>query len=186
MSLLSLITPKQMVNRIWEVDPAALARAGIRGLVLDLDNTLSEWNRAEFVEGVEGWLAKAREAGLALCIASNTSGAGRVQAMAQQIGAHCIVRAGKPRRRAYLRAAESMGTSPETTAVIGDQVFTDILGGNRAGMTTILVRPFNFRDFPATKLMRIAEWILLGVLRRRAGGVGEESGNPCAKRPPSG
>jgi len=168
MSLLSLLTPKQIVNRIWEVDPAALAGAGVRGLVLDLDNTLTEWNRPQFVAGVQDWLAAARQAGLGLCIASNAAGESRVQALADRVGAHCIVRAGKPRRGAYLRAAERMGTSPQSTAVIGDQIFTDILGGNRAGMTTILVRPFNRRDFPATKVMRVLEWFVLRWLARRA------------------
>jgi len=174
MALLSLLAPDRMVQRIWELDPEGLVRSGIRGLVLDVDNTLTEWNRPQLVAGVEEWLAAARRAGLALCIASNASGEGRVAALAEQIGAGYVVRAGKPRRRAYLRAAERMGTTPETTAVIGDQIFTDTLGGNRAGMTTVLVRPFNRRDFPATKVMRLAEWVVLRLLARGGRGAGRD------------
>ena len=75
-------------------------------------------------------------------------------------------KAGKPRRRAFLRALEVMGSSAEETAVIGDQVFTDILGGNRMGLFTILVVPINKREFIGTRVMRKFEIMVLREIRK--------------------
>jgi len=72
-----------------------------------------------------------------------------------------IARARKPRRRSFRRAMELMGTKPETTAVIGDQLFTDMLGGNRLGLFTILVTPISKEEFIGTRFMRFLEKLIL-------------------------
>jgi hypothetical protein len=102
-----------------------------------------------------------------VCIASNARSKTRVSAIADEIGAQWLAPAGKPSRRGLRRAMELLGTEATTTALVGDQLFTDVMGGNRAGLFTILVRPLSGRDFPPTKIMRLLEWF---VLRRLRGG----------------
>ena len=166
--MLDLLRPDMMATAIWEISPQQLRRRGIEGLILDLDNTIVDWNGNQVREEVRRWAERARQAGLRLCIASNARRKARVSAIAEEIGAMWLAPAGKPSRRGLRRAMEMLGTAPEGTALIGDQLFTDVVGGNRLGLFTILVRPLSGRDFPLTKIMRMLEWL---VLRRlRAGG----------------
>jgi len=155
-----MLRPNLRVERVWDVDLASLRARGIKGLILDLDNTLVDWNRWEVRDRVKRWAQEARRAGMRCCIASNTRSVDRTKAVAEQVGAQWITSAGKPRRKGCLRAMESMGTAPPETAVIGDQIFTDILAGNRLGLATILVGPLSSVDFPGTKIARLLERLL--------------------------
>lgn len=139
--------------------PLALLKArGIRGLIIDLDNTVTEWGRATLDRGVRRWFADLKEQGIKACLVSNNR-SNRVKKVADALGIPGISRAGKPRRRAFRQAMAVMDTEAGGTAVIGDQVFTDILGGNRLGMYTILVMPINSREFIGTRMMRHVERI---------------------------
>ena len=160
------LRPDAHLRGVAEIPLAALLARGIRGIALDLDNTIVAWNGGRVPPAVGAWLAEARAAGIALCIVSNAHRPARVQRVAEAIGAHWVARAGKPSRRAFREAMRRMGTKPEETAVIGDQVFTDVWGGNRAGLHTILVDPLTARDFPMTKLSRWAERLLFALWRR--------------------
>ena len=165
--MLDLLRPDMMVEAIWDIDVERLRQRGIEGLIVDLDNTIVDWNRNHVREDVRRWLRAAQRAGLRVCIASNARSQVRVSAIAQEIGAQWLAPAGKPSRRGLRRALEMLDTRPQTTALVGDQLFTDVMGGNRAGLFTILVRPLSGRDFPPTKIMRLLEWF---VLRRLRGG----------------
>jgi hypothetical protein len=164
--MLELLRPDMMVTAIWEINPEKLRQGGIAGVILDLDNTIVDWNRSRVREEVRCWAERARQAGLGLCIASNARGRVRVAAIAEEIGATWLAPAGKPSRRGLRRALEMLGTTVESTALVGDQIFTDVMGGNRLGLFTILVRPLSGRDFPATRIMRILEWFVLRRLHR--------------------
>ena len=155
-----MLRPNLRAERVWDVDPKMLRARGIRGLVLDLDNTIVDWNRWELRDQVKQWAQEARRAGMRCCITSNTRGVDRIKAVADQMGAQWMANAGKPRRRACLRAMELMGTAPPETAVIGDQIFTDVLAGNRLGLVTILVGALSRADFPGTKIARLLERML--------------------------
>lgn len=150
-----------MVDAIWSVALEGLRARGIRGVIVDLDNTLVAWNRYQVPREVVDWARRAGEQGIQLCICSNTRQIERVQEVADRIGAIYVALAGKPTSRGFRRAMRMMGTSPRTTALIGDQIFTDIMGGNRLGLTTILVKPLSRRDFLATKFSRLLEWLVL-------------------------
>jgi len=164
--MLKLLRPDMLADAIWEIDLAELRQRGIEGVILDLDNTIVDWNRSEVREEVRRWAGRARQAGLRLCIASNARGRARVAAIAEEIGATWLAPAGKPSRRGLRRAMAMLGTIPDATAVVGDQVFTDVMGGNRLGLFTILVRPLSGRDFAGTRIMRIFEWFVMRWLRR--------------------
>lgn len=158
-----LLAPWRLAGAIWELDPNALLAAGIRGLILDLDNTLVDWNESYVRPEVRTWLARARETGLQLCLASNSIWGRRVRAVGAELGLPVVTRACKPFPVAFRRAMRVMGTTPESTCAIGDQVFTDLAGAQWLGLKTVLLQPLSSRESPHTQLIRRIE----APLRRR-------------------
>ncbi|BCV21820.1 YqeG family HAD IIIA-type phosphatase [Moorella sp. Hama-1] len=156
MTTIKLLQPDLYVRSLCDIPLALLKDQGIRGLIIDLDNTVTEWGRATLDRGVRRWFADLKEQGIKACLVSNNRSS-RVKKVADALGIPGISRAGKPRRRAFRQAMAVMDTKTGSTAVIGDQVFTDILGGNRLGMYTILVMPINSREFFGTRMMRHVE-----------------------------
>jgi HAD superfamily phosphatase (TIGR01668 family) len=142
-----------------------LKKSKIKAFIFDLDNTVTEWNSNDLSQEVMDWFSLLKEYGFKACILSN-NGAQRVLKVAQQLELPFIHRAKKPRRSAFFRAVDLMQVAPEEVAVIGDQIFTDVLGGNRAGLYTILVRPLNHREFIGTKFSRGMEVLVLHRLRK--------------------
>lgn len=151
--------PASQVNTVYDIDLAALLVRGIQGIILDLDNTIVPWGARQAPAELLRWVASARAMGLHLCIVSNNRGS-RVRALAAALGLPAVTGALKPRRGAIRRALSVMGTTPVTTALVGDQLFTDILGGNRLGLHTILVRPQGRREFFLTRATRFLERIV--------------------------
>jgi len=158
------LRPAACHETIYDVDPRQLTARGVRGLILDLDNTLVPWGVREAPGALEGWVRGARAAGLQLCIVSNNGGS-RVTALAGALGVPVLTGARKPLPGKLRRALVLMGTTAETTALVGDQVFTDVLGGNGLGLYTILVRPQSGREFVLTRLVRVVERVVLRGLR---------------------
>ncbi|HEV2440283.1 MAG TPA: YqeG family HAD IIIA-type phosphatase [bacterium] len=163
------LRPDAEVDSIYAIDPAALRARGIRGVILDLDNTMVPWGAWDVPAALGPWIAAARAVDLRLCIVSNNAGA-RVAHLAEALELPAVTGAWKPRRGALRRALRMMGTAPDATALVGDQVFTDVLGGNRLGLHTILVHPQSGREFPLTRLTRLAERVAVGLRRRRLHG----------------
>ncbi|PRR69934.1 YqeG family HAD IIIA-type phosphatase [Neomoorella humiferrea] len=157
--MLKLLQPDLYVRSLRDIPLAALKARGIRGLIIDLDNTVTEWGRATLDREVYQWFMDLKKQGLRACLVSNNRDE-RVKKIASHLGIPGISRAGKPRRRAFYQAMAVMETAVGNTAVIGDQVFTDVLGGNRLGLFTILVMPINKREFFGTRLMRQLEKLI--------------------------
>ncbi|MDH7577848.1 MAG: YqeG family HAD IIIA-type phosphatase [Bacillota bacterium] len=158
----NLLRPKKIYNSLVEIPLDDLLRTGIRGMIIDLDNTLTEWRNPVISQKTVTWLELAKSMGFQVCFVSNNSTM-RVQEVAQKVGVPFVARAQKPRRWSFMCALEIMGTRAEETAVIGDQIFTDVLGGNRAGLYTILVTPISKREFFGTRLVRLLERLILRV-----------------------
>lgn len=152
--------PCLFVDALEDIDLARLWRLGIRGLIVDLDNTLVAWNAYDLPERIARWVAKAKEQGFAICIVSNALEE-RVAYFSRLLAIPGISKARKPRRGAFRIALETLGLQRNQVAVIGDQVFTDVLGGNRLGLYTILVRPISRREFFLTRLGRFFERLVL-------------------------
>lgn len=164
--MLKKVTPDLVLNSIYDLDLAFLKKKGIKGIITDLDNTLVVWNVCQVEEPLEKWLFAVKEADFKLCILSNNS-SGRVDDFAAKIGVPAVSKAVKPRRIGFRRALKQMGLKASETAVLGDQLFTDILGGNRAGLFTILVTPLSQKEFIGTRLVRQVERILLRKLKKK-------------------
>jgi len=167
LSIFKLLYPKLYVSSLFEINVNDLYKAGIRGILFDLDNTIIPQNADVFSDEVCSWLKEIRSRNLKACIISNNN-AKRVSKLAGELDLPAICYAIKPRCKPFRKALELLGTYPEQTAVIGDQIFTDILGGNRLGMFTILVAPMNGKEFWATRLIsRQLEKIVLNLFKKQ-------------------
>ena len=161
-------TPTVVVARIDDITPDRLASLGIRAIITDLDNTLVPWRRYNIAEGVVEWLADLEKHGIKIVIASNTLHEGRLRHLAETMNIPFVDRVRKPFVGGFLRAMQLMGTTVQETAVVGDQIFTDVLCGNRLGITTILLRPpLAKEEFISTRLLRNVERFLIGRLQKR-------------------
>lgn len=155
--IIDFLTPDDYHPRVETITPCLLLARGIKGVIIDLDNTIVIWNDNFLRESVREWISLLKEAQIRICIASNSSNIERVQAIADDLSIPMLCRSAKPFRPSFLKAMRVLGTETDNTAVVGDQLFTDILGGNRLGLHTILVSPLSERDFVATRFMRIIE-----------------------------
>lgn len=164
--LLSKLFPDIYVDTILDVPLADLKVRGIKGFIIDLDNTTTHWNSNQLTPEVMEWFENLKDLGLKACFLSN-NGEERVLGVAGGLAVPYVFRAQKPRRGGYRRAMQVMGTTAAETAVIGDQIYTDILGGNRAGLFTILVKPIHHREFMGTKISRMFERPVLWRIRRK-------------------
>ncbi len=151
-----LLIPDQHLNNIFEIDTGYLKSLGIKGIITDMDNTLVSWSDRTVYPQLVDWFAGLKSEGFKLFIVSNNS-KDRGGKLAREVDIPAIWYAVKPRRRAFRKALEQMGLTPGETAVVGDQIFTDVLGGNRLGLHTILVTPISEKEFFWTKLTRMVE-----------------------------
>ena len=150
------LTPTFQYNSVLELSPGWLHRQGVKGLILDMDNTIALHNENTVLPGLEDWLGALRAAGIAVTVLSNNDEE-RVKPLADRLQIGYVHSAGKPRRRGYFAAMGRMGTGPENTLMAGDQLFTDIWGASRAGLRTVLVTPIAERETALIKLKRILE-----------------------------
>lgn len=164
--MLSILCPSEFKESVFDIDLEGLRARGIKGIIVDLDNTLVRWDSSAVPETLLQWIQQLQENGFKACIVSNNASE-RVTAFAKAAGIPGIPNASKPRRRSFRLALRIMGTTEGETAVVGDQLFTDILGGNRLGMFTILVPPVSRKELPTTRFMRGLERILLILFRKR-------------------
>ena len=165
--MLENIRPHRIITRLVDIDCDELAARGIRGVLLDLDNTLTPWRSIVIAPDVERWVGRLRQAGLTACIVSNAATARRVRPVAERLGLPWVTRALKPLRRGFLRGMRLMGTTPDTTAMVGDQLFTDIYGANRLSLYIILVDPLSPREALLTKLLQRPLERLLGRIAKQ-------------------
>jgi HAD superfamily phosphatase (TIGR01668 family) len=159
-NMLEKLKPKLYVDSIFYLDLDQLKKLNIGGFIIDIDNTLVEWEEKTASERVKIWLRNLELKGFKVCLVSNNT-EDRVVKFNEELKLPAIHRAVKPRVNAFHKAMEIMGTTPETTAVIGDQLFTDVLGGNRLDLFTILVIPLGNQELTWTKFVRKIEKVVL-------------------------
>jgi uncharacterized protein len=165
---MSMLCPDRMVESVTQITHDELRTQGVTGVILDLDNTLVLWRKEEMTSEISDWLNDLLQGGFQLCLLSNSPIGDRSKRIAARLGCHYVHDARKPRRKGFRKAMEIMGTTPESTAIIGDQMFTDVLGGNRSGVYTIMVKPMHKREFPYTRFIsRPPERLLLRMFRRQ-------------------
>lgn len=155
-------------QNVYEISPAALARRGIRLLLADLDNTLAPYGVPEPDQRLRDWTAELNACGVTLFVLSNNRHPQRPARFSKALGVPFIGHAGKPKAASFFRAMEQQGCTPAQTAIVGDQIFTDILGGNNAGVTTLLVEPLRLAGNPGRYLRYAAEWPFRALSKKRS------------------
>lgn len=143
----SLLRPDYRLPGVCDVTPAWLTERGLRGVILDADNCLVPRQKYLLNEPTSAWFEAVLGAGVQVCILSNSGHVRQVQAMVEPFGVKAISLARKPLGSGFRRALALLGTTPAETVMVGDQILTDILGGNAAGLTTVYVPPLTNRDF---------------------------------------
>ncbi len=141
--LLSKLLPDEQLDSVFDLDVERLKARGIRGLVFDLDNTLGPWGFTQLDERTRRWLRALEAQGFRLGFVSNDGGQGReaLRAALDGDGHPVVFRAGKPGTRGLRQALEALGLPPERVALVGDQLFTDVLAAKRLGLYAIRVKP---------------------------------------------
>ncbi|MCX7747482.1 MAG: YqeG family HAD IIIA-type phosphatase [Clostridia bacterium] len=157
--------PDIIVEKTWDIDLGLLKKSGVKGLILDIDNTLVAPHIKESNQEVFEWIQKVKSEGFKVCIVSNASRK-RVLRFNEKLNVFAIHRAYKPGSKAFLKAASIMGINPNESAVIGDQIFTDIIGGNKLNMFTVLVNPIHKSEPLFVKFKRIVERYILARYHR--------------------
>ena len=156
-----LVKANRYYSSVDLIDVEELKRHDIRCVLLDRDNTLVPRDAHTAPPEVATWLDKLRAAGIAICMVSNNFHTAQVCASARELGCSVVHHAMKPAPIAVYLAMIKMGVSPEQTVLVGDQLFTDMVAGNLAGIRTVLVRPQSTKDLWYTNIFRIAENRLL-------------------------
>lgn len=162
--MLNILKPNIYLESVFYLDLEYCKNLSIEGFIIDIDNTLVEWDKKYASDQVKSWLKTLELKGFKVCLVSNNT-QDRVVKFNEELKLPAIHRAVKPRLDPFRKAMEIMGTTSYTTAVIGDQIFTDILGGNRLNLYTILVLPMGNNELAWTKLVRKLEKKLLGMIR---------------------
>lgn len=166
-AILRRFCPDYHIERIWDIDPKDLVAAGFCGVLLDLDNTLLPWKGSELPPETVAWIEACRAAGLKMCLVSNTRNVPRLRAIGERLNVEVVMpRRMKPAREGFQRALAHLNLSPSEVVMVGDQMFTDIWGGNRMGLCTIWVERVHHREFFGTKISRFFERVIMGILRR--------------------
>lgn len=153
---MKLLEPWCRVEHVSAIDLEALRRQGVEALLLDMDNTVVPWHTFDIEKRTQDWICAAKALGYRICIISNNH-RWRIERLSGMLGIKGVWNACKPFLGGYLRALRVLGASRAHSVLIGDQLFTDILGANALGIRTILVSPLSARELGWTRFMRRLE-----------------------------
>lgn len=159
MSLLKTFYPSEIQDSTYVIPFEEWKEKGYKAVIFDIDNTLVPHGVAADERSI-ALFQKLKSLGFSTMLLSNNKEP-RVKSFAGQVGSSYIYKAGKPALKNYYKAMEEMGTNPETTLFVGDQLFTDVWGAKRAGIYSILVKPIHPKEEIQIVLKRYLEKIVL-------------------------
>ena len=151
-----LLKPDIKLRGITDITVELLHKFNIKALLLDVDNTMSTHHGTILTEGLMEWIAKMQQSGIKLMVLSNSKRK-RIEPFAARIGLPFISLGCKPLPTGYLRGVKKLGEKRKNVAIVGDQIFTDILGGKIVGVKTILLTPIKLEDGWSFKVRRKLE-----------------------------
>ncbi len=151
-----LFKPTFWLKNVFSIDEEFLKKNGVKAFVLDMDNTLSMHGDPKAEDGVMEWLDKMRGLGVKMRVVSNNT-TKRVKPLADMLGLEFTSNGAKPLTFGVNRAIKAMDVKKSEALVIGDQIFTDVLAGNFAGVRTVLVEPFHLENKWTFRLKRKIE-----------------------------
>ena len=156
-----MFEPTVKKERVTDITAGELQALGVKGLLLDVDNTLTTHDSQQVSQEVQSWLAAMREAGVRLIIVSNARES-RVAPFAATVGLPFVWKAAKPLGGGFRRAMRQMGLKRQECLVVGDQLFTDLLGAKWSGIRSLLLTPIALekgRPFMMFK-RRLEKWLM--------------------------
>lgn len=159
------LIPDLILPALTDLTPQLLRARGIGLLLMDFDNTIVPYTTDVPTEPMQRWLREMQESGIRLCVVSNSKKP-RVQVFCREYGLARITHAKKPFQRGICAAKEQYGLPPAQMALVGDQIYTDVLGANCGGLTSILVRAIDNHNF-WLKLRHVAELPFIAIGKRR-------------------
>lgn len=159
-----IFKPTFVFDKVGNITPKFLRKNKIKGLILDLDNTLTTHNNPEIPRLSIEWINRMKSAGIKLVIVSNNH-APRVAPFAKKLGIRYVCEGKKPLTCGYTRAINMMRLNKNYVATVGDQIFTDILGSNLMGIRSIFVYPILLEKSLPFKFKRACEKPFLPKLK---------------------
>ena len=163
------IYPRLYCENILEVTPEILKENNIKALILDVDNTLLDFD-LKIIDGLEDWGKTMKENEIKCIILSNSNKETKVKMVADLLGIEYIKFAMKPLKRGFKMAQKRLEIPNENIAAIGDQIFTDVIGANRSKMFSILVKPLAEKDLWMTRVKRPIENLVIKNYLKKIGG----------------
>lgn len=151
--MLTRFFPEKYIGSIFELDIEELIKEGIKGIIFDIDNTLVPYDVAEPTAEIVEFFETIKSKGLQITLVSNNT-EDRVIRFNEKLKVFAIHKAKKPSTQNLGKAMKLMDLANHQVAIVGDQVFTDVFGGNRAKIKTILVNPVSEKDEWITKVKR--------------------------------
>ena len=151
-----ILYPDAHLNNVREITTNFLQDNKINALILDVDNTLIDYDKNLPEETIE-WAKELKSNNIKLYILSNTNKKEKVKTVAEKLGIEYMYFAKKPLKSGFKKVQEKLKEPSQNIAVVGDQIFTDIVGGNRCKMFTILVEPIAEKDIWITMIKRPIE-----------------------------
>ncbi len=148
--------PKIYLKNVKQIPISLLKKNKIKGIILDVDNTLIDYYE-NLIDGVDKWCIDLKNQGIKFCIASNSNKENKIKKVSEKLNIPYVFFAKKPLKVGLIKAAKIMGLEEKEVAVVGDQIFTDILGANRCKMFSILVEPIKEKDMLITRIKRPIE-----------------------------
>lgn len=163
-----ILYPKLYCKKVTDITIEFLKENKIKGIILDVDNTLIDFDR-NLLDGVVEWKNKINEIGIDFVILSNSNKKEKLTNVANALGISYIGLATKPLKRGFKKAQEKLNLPSENIAVVGDQIFTDVLGANRCKMVSVLVMPIAEKDYLITKIKRPLENFVIKKYLKKKG-----------------
>ncbi len=151
-----LVYPDFYCDSVRDITIEFLKEHNIKGIILDVDNTLIDYYK-KFEDGTVEWVETLKKAGIKFCIVSNSNKLEKVKYVAETLKIPFFYFAKKPLKTGFLKAKNEMQLEVENVAAVGDQLMTDIIGANRCKMFSILVKPIAEQDIFITKIKRPIE-----------------------------
>ena len=153
---MSKFYPQIYLQKVTQIDKQIVDKYNIKALILDVDNTLMDYDR-ELISGLTEWKALMDSLGVKMMIVSNSNKLEKVTKAANHLQIEYISFAKKPTKGGLRRAQKMLQVPPQNIAVVGDQIFTDVLGANRCKMISVLVKPVAEKDILWTRFKRPLE-----------------------------
>lgn len=162
------VYPDLYLNSVIDINPTLLKKNKLEALILDVDNTLIDYYK-NLIDGAEDWCENLKSEGIKCIILSNSNKKEKVETVAKKLGIKYVMFAKKPLKSGFKKALEKLEMKPEQVAVVGDQIFTDVVGAKRMKMFSILVKQVGEKDIFITKVKRPIENAIIKKYLREKG-----------------